>query len=78
MEQNIKIHSKENEIFSTTCHGTFRIAKVDDDIDPQFKREIINYIVSMVEVKNVLEALKQVNDKVSANDEALKNEADKL
>lgn len=77
MEQKLKINSKENEIFATTCHGTFRIAKVDNDIDPHFKSEIINYIASMVEVKNALEALRQVNEKVLANNEALKNEADK-
>jgi hypothetical protein len=65
MEQELKITKEGNEIFATTCHGTFRIVEVDEDIDPHFKAEIINYILAMVEVKKVLEAVRQVDAKVT-------------
>jgi len=57
METKLLITAKDNEIFATTCHGTFRIAKIDNDIDPQFKHEIINYLVKMVEVNEAIELL---------------------
>jgi hypothetical protein len=68
MEKELKISKKDNEIFATTCHGTFRIAKVDSDIDPYFKSEIINYLMAMVEVKKALEAWKQVGLTMNSED----------